>query len=51
VPAYIVFNDATLRDLARKRPRTPDALLRVSGIGMKKLEQYGEEILSEINAS
>jgi ATP-dependent DNA helicase RecQ len=48
VPAYIVFTDATLRDLARKRPLTPDDLLRVSGIGMKKLEQYGEELLSEI---
>ena len=48
VPAYIVFTDATLRDLARKRPLTPDELLRVSGIGMKKLEQYGEELLSEI---
>ena len=48
VPAYIVFGDATLRDLARKRPPTPDALLLVSGIGMKKLEQYGEELLSEI---
>jgi ATP-dependent DNA helicase RecQ len=49
VPAYIVFSDATLRDLARKRPTTPDDLLEVSGIGMKKLEQYGEEILSEIS--
>lgn len=48
VPAYIVFTDATLRDLARKRPLTQDALLRVSGIGMKKLEQYGAELLSEI---
>ena len=48
VPAYIVFTDATLRDLARKRPLTTDDLLRVSGIGMKKLEQYGEELLSEI---
>jgi ATP-dependent DNA helicase RecQ len=48
VPAYIVFTDATLRDLARKRPLTQDALLGVSGIGMKKLEQYGEELLSEI---
>ncbi len=48
VPAYIVFGDATLRDLARKRPSTPSALLRVSGIGMKKLEQYGEAVLNEI---
>jgi ATP-dependent DNA helicase RecQ len=48
VPAYIVFNDVTLRDLARKRPQTPEELLRVSGIGLKKLEQYGEPVLSEI---
>ena len=48
VPAYIVFTDATLRDLARKRPLTPDTLLRVSGIGAKKLEQYGEALLAEI---
>jgi ATP-dependent DNA helicase RecQ len=48
VPAYIVFGDATLRDLARKRPTSAGALLLVSGIGMKKLEQYGEEVLTEI---
>ena len=44
VPAYIIFGDVTLRDMARQRPCTPEALLRVSGIGMKKLEQYGERI-------
>jgi ATP-dependent DNA helicase RecQ len=48
VPAYIIFSDATLRDLAQKRPFSPDALLLVSGIGMKKLEQYGERILETI---
>ena len=48
VPAYIIFGDATLRDLARKKPSTPGALLLVSGIGMKKLEQYGERILERI---
>ncbi len=45
VPAYIIFGDATLRDLASKTPSTPEELLRVSGIGLKKLEQYGERIL------
>jgi ATP-dependent DNA helicase RecQ len=45
IPAYVVFGDVTLRDLARKRPTTPEALLGVSGIGLKKLEQYGEMIL------
>jgi len=48
VPAYIVYGDVTLRDLARERPSSPSALLDVSGIGMKKLEQYGERILETI---
>jgi ATP-dependent DNA helicase RecQ len=48
VPAYIVFSDATLRDLARKQPQTPEALLRVSGIGLKKFDLYGEQLLFEI---
>ena len=48
VPAYIIFGDATLRDLARKTPSTPGALLLVSGIGIKKLESYGEQILETI---
>ena len=46
VPAYIIFGDVTLRDMARQHPCTSEALLRVSGIGMKKLEQYGERILN-----
>lgn len=45
VPAYIIFGDATLRDLAGKRPATAEDLLLVSGIGSKKLEQYGKRIL------
>jgi ATP-dependent DNA helicase RecQ len=45
VPAYIIFGDATLRDLARKCPSTPEDLLLVSGIGLKKLDQYGKRIL------
>ena len=48
LPAYIIFSDATLHDLATKRPSTPRALLLVSGIGTKKLEQYGERILDTI---
>ena len=48
IPAYVVFGDVTLRDLARKRPTTPEALLGVSGIGVKKLDQYGEMILEII---
>jgi ATP-dependent DNA helicase RecQ len=48
MPAYIVFGDAALRDMARKRPSTPEAFLGVSGVGEKKLEQYGESMLNVI---
>ena len=48
MPAYIVFGDAALRDMARKRPTTPAEFLRVSGVGEKKLEQYGEAMLTAI---
>jgi ATP-dependent DNA helicase RecQ len=48
IPAYVVFGDVTLRELARKRPITPEALLGVSGVGLKKLDQYGEMILEVI---
>jgi ATP-dependent DNA helicase RecQ len=48
MPAYIVFGDAALRDMARKRPSTLSALLRVFGVGEKKLEQYGEAMLTAI---
>jgi ATP-dependent DNA helicase RecQ len=48
VPAYIIFGDATLRDLARKCPTTPADIIEVSGIGLKKLEQYGKRILEII---
>ena len=50
VPAYIVFSDRTLAELAERRPRTPDALLQISGIGTTKLERYGAEFLAEIAA-
>ena len=50
VPAYVVFGDATLRDLARKKPANPGALLAVFGIGAKKLELYGPRVLAEIRA-
>jgi ATP-dependent DNA helicase RecQ len=43
VPAYIVFSDASLRDMCRKRPRSADAFLEVSGVGTVKMEKYGGE--------
>jgi|TARA_B110000116_G_scaffold268249_1_gene281965 ATP-dependent DNA helicase RecQ len=45
VPAYIVFNDTTLRDMAEKRPATPIEFLEISGVGPAKLERYGEAFL------
>ncbi|MDR1238577.1 MAG: DNA helicase RecQ [Treponema sp.] len=41
-PAYIVFSDAALRDMCRKRPLTPDQFLNINGVGAVKLERYGE---------
>jgi ATP-dependent DNA helicase RecQ len=46
VPAYIVFSDATLRDMARRRPSTIERLLEVNGVGEKKAADFGEQFLS-----
>lgn len=48
VPAYVLFNDATLRDMARLRPGSPEALLRVHGVGEKKLSDIGQRFLEVI---
>ncbi len=45
VPAYVILNDATLREIAIHRPRTRSALADINGIGDRKLEAYGEAIL------
>ena len=45
LPAYVVFHDATLAEMARLQPQSPDELAQVSGVGAKKLEAYGREIL------
>ncbi|HSH74478.1 MAG TPA: ATP-dependent DNA helicase RecQ [Longimicrobiales bacterium] len=50
VPAYIVFSDKVLREMAATRPATPAELLAVSGVGPAKLERYGEAFLRAINA-
>jgi ATP-dependent DNA helicase RecQ len=50
VPAYTVFHDSTLRELARVRPRTLDELRSISGIGATKLERYGEALLETMGA-
>jgi ATP-dependent DNA helicase RecQ len=50
VPPFIIFSDATLRDLARVRPTTLDQLPSIHGIGSKKCAEYGPALLAEINA-
>ncbi len=48
VPAYVVFADAALADMARRAPGTRDEFLAVSGVGAAKLERYGEAFLAAI---
>jgi ATP-dependent DNA helicase RecQ len=50
VPAYVVFSDATLAEMAERRPATPEELLQISGVGPKKLENYGDEFLEALRA-
>ena len=45
VPAFVVFNDKTLAEIARLRPQTPRDLLAVSGLGPAKVSRYGEDLL------
>ncbi|MGB3556206.1 MAG: DNA helicase RecQ, partial [Jannaschia sp.] len=47
-PAYVVFTDRTLIEMAETRPATLDAMARISGIGATKLERYGATFLSVI---
>ena len=50
LPPYVVFHDTTLKELVRLRPDSPEAMLRVHGIGQAKLERYGETFLAVIAA-
>ncbi len=45
VPAYVIFHDATMREISRMQPVTLDELRAISGIGEKKLETYGRDII------
>jgi ATP-dependent DNA helicase RecQ len=51
LPAFVVFHDATLAQMARECPDTPDSLGGISGVGTKKLQAYGEEILRVLRSS
>ncbi len=51
VPAYVVFNDKTLIEMAESRPETLDQMARIGGVGAKKLERYGDEFLAVITGA
>jgi ATP-dependent DNA helicase RecQ len=51
VPAYVIFADRTLIEMAERRPATLDAMARISGVGAKKLERYGQAFLSVITGA
>ncbi|MFO1218494.1 MAG: DNA helicase RecQ [Burkholderiaceae bacterium] len=51
LPAYVVFHDATLAEMAREQPDTLTALAGISGVGSKKLQAYGPQILRVLQAA
>ncbi|MGE0811210.1 MAG: DNA helicase RecQ [Immundisolibacter sp.] len=48
MPAYVIFHDATLAQMAAERPQTPADLAQINGVGAAKLERYGEAFLAVI---
>ena len=50
VPAFVIFSDATLRDMCRRKPVTPEEFRQVSGVGEKKQKLYGERFIEVIKA-
>jgi len=50
VPAYQIFNDASLREMDQLRPMTDDEFLQISGVGKKKMQDYGFQFITEIIA-
>jgi ATP-dependent DNA helicase RecQ len=49
LPAYVIFHDATLGAIAQAGPDSLEALQGIAGIGAKKLEAYGQEVLRVVN--
>jgi len=51
VPAYVIFPDRTLIEMAETRPTDLDAMAHISGVGAKKLKRYGDTFLEVINGA
>ena len=50
VPAYIIFPNQTLQEMARRRPGSPEEMRYISGVGQQKLNRYGAAFINEIKA-
>ena len=50
VPAYVIFHDQTLAEIARRRPGTLEELRQVPGVGESKLQRYGDAVLAVLAA-
>lgn len=48
IPPFIIFSDASLKEMSQKKPKTEDEMLMIKGVGDKKLLQYGDIFLAEI---
>ncbi len=51
VPPYVIFHDATLREMLERRPTSHASLLLITGVGDSKLKRFGDEFLAVIRAS
>ncbi|WP_312952739.1 ATP-dependent DNA helicase RecQ [Superficieibacter sp.] len=50
IPPYVVFNDATLIEMAEQMPLSPGEMLSVNGVGVRKLERFGKEFMALIRS-
>lgn len=50
IPAYLIFNDATLKEMEKLRPMTDEEFMEISGVGRQKMQNYGYQFIKEIIA-
>ncbi|WP_432264751.1 HRDC domain-containing protein [Candidatus Methylomirabilis limnetica] len=50
IPPYLIFSDASLREMTRARPTAKDAFLQIKGVGLRKLQELGPRFLACIRA-
>ncbi len=50
IPAYLIFNDASLKEMEKERPMTDEEFIQINGVGRKKMQDYGYQFIKEIIA-